>query len=136
MGELLRCPFCGGESSCGIGAMTQDGIEFYTVDCGVCGAFVDFNVTTESEAITAWNKRSSKVETNTTLAEWISVEERLPEEGTRVLVTYISAVDNKTLCSDGIAEWDETWRWSLDFSKVEVKITHWMPPPEPPKESQ
>ena len=54
------------------------------------------------------------------MAEWISVKERLPEDGKYVLA--YSADD--------------------DFMKVEARhhfgvfqITHWMPLPEPPKEA-
>ena len=62
-------------------------------------------------------------------AEWISVEERLPESLQRVLAintegdmftaVYISFVTGKNA-------------WSTSYSCLGV-VTHWMPMPEPPK---
>jgi hypothetical protein len=47
--------------------------------------------------------------------EWISVEDRLPEEGEHILVCY----------SDG---------WICDqYTPFDDGVTHWMPLPEPPK---
>ena len=65
-------------------------------------------------------------------AEWISVEERLPESLQRVLAintegdmftaVYISFVTGKNA-------------WSTSYSCLGV-VTHWMPLPEPPKTNQ
>ena len=63
--------------------------------------------------------------------EWISVKERLPESSKCVLLFSKNG---------GVAEgaWDESercfvqWRWSAK----NVKATHWMPLPEPPKADQ
>ena len=74
------------------------------------------------------------------MTEWISVTERLPGYDVPVLVTYLGYVDKKPY-SDAVAKWSletsrysEGWVWTLDEGEVEVKITHWMPLPEPPKE--
>ena len=70
---------------------------------------------------------------------WIPVSERLPDDGTPVLITYVGIYDGK-LYSDGVAIWSVEengynggWLWELDRSEVAVKTTHWMPLPEPPK---
>ena len=57
--------------------------------------------------------------------EWISVDERLPEEDMRVLVYINSERSYTKLDTDrmGDGEWV---RWDKD-------ITHWMPLPEVPK---
>lgn len=63
-------------------------------------------------------------------SEWISVKDRLPEYGGRVIV----ALDEKgtKICggldSDRIGTHGEWVRW-------QGYVTHWMPLPEPPKES-
>lgn len=61
--------------------------------------------------------------------KWISVEERLPEDGAIVL-GYMVSRDYRTI------KWkNNTQRWEgllLDYAKEFV--THWMPLPEPPKE--
>lgn len=60
--------------------------------------------------------------------EWISVEERLPEEGTRVLgydymgnVVCYFVYGTRYWFEDG---WNSAKGWG---------VTHWMPLPEPPK---
>jgi hypothetical protein len=68
-------------------------------------------------------------------AEWISVEERLPELYTSVLVYKISlnkmvnymTIDHIAEDGDGELVWngDKSWKYV---------ITHWMPLPEPPVE--
>lgn len=69
---------------------------------------------------------------------WISVEERLPETETPVLVTYI-ATDGE-IHSDGVAAllFGPYWYWwegSVEDTDQEVlvEITHWQPLSEPPK---
>lgn len=64
--------------------------------------------------------------------QWISVEDRLPDFGQRVLVVckhnYCEDDDFIDILISVIFE-DKIWRtWSG------YKVTHWMPLPEPPKE--
>ena len=60
--------------------------------------------------------------------EWISVDDRLPEDGDIVLC-YMEFGEQR------IARWDESencWAGQLiDYHKEQV--THWMPLPQPPK---
>ena len=57
------------------------------------------------------------------MSEWISVEDRLPEKNTSVLVSTDNGIVFQCLYAyDG---WD-LWEGN------EVNITHWMPLPEPP----
>ena len=64
---------------------------------------------------------------NGKLPKWISVEERLPEEETSVLICGWGYVDIGWIIDGG-------WRseYINDYSADE--ITHWMPLPEPPDE--
>ena len=60
-------------------------------------------------------------------SRWISMEEKLPEEGLSVIVH----------CSDGRVR--ESWMRNGFFRDaagrhIGIRITHWMPLPEPPKE--
>ena len=60
------------------------------------------------------------------MSEWISVEERLPEEKTRVLVSIPHS--GTKIDTDRIL--DRKWvRWNGD-------VTYWMPLPEPPEEAE
>ena len=58
-------------------------------------------------------------------SEWISVEERLPEEEARVLV-WLNIEDNYTTIDTDRILCGKWVRWN-SF------VTHWMPLPEPPK---
>ena len=62
---------------------------------------------------------------------WISVEERLPEEGVRsVCLIY---ADGYTC----VAEWSHDRRgddwWFYVSGEYDPEVTHWMPLPQPPK---
>ena len=64
---------------------------------------------------------------------WISVEERLPEEGKFVLLQYAKNAQNPTLHARNTMA---VGRYEYGMFLVEgcsVKITHWMPLPEPPE---
>lgn len=56
--------------------------------------------------------------------EWISVEERLPDNGETVLT-----VDNEGYMI--VASWYELGGWFLPVCRANP-VTHWMPMPEPP----
>lgn len=59
--------------------------------------------------------------------QWISVKDRLPEKGERVLITNGGFVCESFLATNG--EWQ---RGEVDL--FFMKPTHWQPLPEPPKE--
>ena len=70
-----------------------------------------------------------------TVQEWISVDDRLPEPFTPVLVyrksfgtlpSYIS-IDKMVLWND------DTQVWTDEIKTWKAVTTHWMPLPEPPK---
>lgn len=58
---------------------------------------------------------------------WISVNEKLPDEETRVLVALDGTFNSYTLIDTDRILNGKWVRWS-------VSVTHWMPLPEPPKE--
>lgn len=65
--------------------------------------------------------------------EWISVKDRLPEEGVLVL-RYGN--DVKKFDVDYIITFDhphEPYIWARLLVDEYLKVTHWMPLPEPPK---
>lgn len=62
--------------------------------------------------------------------EWIPVEERLPDKGKDVIVTYIG-YNTGGRFSNGTAFYDfGKWWWSINDSIVKVKIIAWMPLPK------
>lgn len=65
--------------------------------------------------------------------EWIPVKDRLPKRWERVLVTYISVL-NEFLCDDcAMINEEGNWIWCFDESLVELQIIAWMPLPKPYK---
>ena len=67
-----------------------------------------------------------------TVQEWISVKERLPQEKVDCIVYYQHAYcDNDDYWAIGMCFYDgEKFQFDPAY-----KVTHWMPLPEPPKES-
>ena len=64
------------------------------------------------------------------MAEWISVKERLPENGTRCLVVRYDYVTDTPFVD--MLWFDNSW-WNR-INSGDYAVTHWMPIPEPPKE--
>lgn len=60
--------------------------------------------------------------------EWVSVEERLPEEKQRVIVRC-----ERVGTSVGWILWGN---WMTDIGPGAGKVTHWMPLPEPPEKEE
>lgn len=72
--------------------------------------------------------------TEAKVPKWISVEERLPEAGVFVLLQYAKNAQNPTLHARNTMA---VGRYEYGMFLVEgcsVRVTHWMPLPEPPKE--
>lgn len=72
------------------------------------------------------------------MSDWISVEDRLPPEGTWVIgATCLSPrtehkkIISKELFFDGVNEHGVHWLYEGDWS---YKVTHWQPLPLPPEE--
>lgn len=72
--------------------------------------------------------RERETVTNCNGLEWISVQERLPEQFQSVL----SYRGNKVLFEVDFI--DEQGKWYSQCKYSTTKVTHWMPLPEPPKE--
>ena len=63
---------------------------------------------------------------NDATQNWISVKERLPEPGERVLYCYRGFVGEGYVSRSG--DWERAGIWTFYCP------SHWMPLPEPPKE--
>ena len=65
-----------------------------------------------------------------TVQEWVSVDDRLPEEKVNCIVHYKHAYcDNDDYWAIGICFYDGE-KFQIDWA---YKVTHWMPIPKPPK---
>lgn len=64
--------------------------------------------------------------------EWISVNDKLPENIDNVLA-YSSLAYNQN-CSVEVAFYDEDQQWKGAPTYFTNGITHWMPLPEPPQQ--
>ena len=76
------------------------------------------------------NAANILIENGVTVQEWISVNDRLPEEKVNCIVHYKHAYcDNDDYWAIGTCFYDgEKFQIGLAY-----KVTHWMPLPEPPK---
>jgi hypothetical protein len=61
--------------------------------------------------------------------QWISVKERLPEEGSGLLIVYHSYLKEV-----GTSYYDDDMWCSSPWPITCEHITHWMPLPQPPKD--
>ena len=91
-----------------------------------------------SEPVTTYAKLAIEAlekekESSVTVQEWISINDRLPEEKVNCIVHYKHAYcDNDDYWAIGICFYDgEKFRIGLAY-----KVTHWMPLPQPPKEAE
>ena len=72
-----------------------------------------------------------------TVQEWISVDDRLPDQSGEVLV-IVSGNPQKNItlnCAYELAEYDPYSGWIMGMwpEWEDAVVTHWMPLPEPPK---
>lgn len=67
------------------------------------------------------------------MSEWISVDDRLPDDGQLVLVAKNNAINIKEFNSS--SELGSFW-WDIVVGECSLlyDYSHWMPLPEPPKE--
>ena len=63
---------------------------------------------------------------------WISVEERVPERGVRVLVTLTPDSKGKREVCEAVMKYEQFFE--TDYGSYEA--THWMPLPSPPEEKE
>lgn len=84
------------------------------------------------------NKLEAELEAERKKHEWVSVNDRLPEEWEEVIACDENAVVYPQ------ARWflgrkhGEIWEWAYEagmdyWVSVDVPVTHWMPLPDPPK---
>lgn len=79
---------------------------------------------TSCRSCNARNIADHLISNGVTVKEWVSVEDRLPEENTTVIVATDNGIVFQCLYSyDGWDLWDDN----------DVNITHWQPMPQPPK---
>ena len=126
--ELKPCPFCGGKAI--ISERYCPGISnnHYWVECidkhRCCEQHNEYR--TKARAIEAWNRRK-------TMTNWISVNDKLPEEYEDVLVYVKNGNINRTWY-DGHGFRNATSKRTTWYRPESV--THWMPLPESPKEEE
>lgn len=131
MSELLSCPWCG-ESKAVEEEFWDEDRNYFAVRCDGCDAETPhFN--SMAGAVDFWNTRAD------TAPRWIPIGERLPEELTDVLVTFVRKDDLHTgyaiaYISDGY------WRFQVEHWTGDYAVTSWQPlpalPPKPASEAK
>jgi hypothetical protein len=61
--------------------------------------------------------------------EWISVKDRLPDEG--MYIMFDSDIGDESICA--VRFTGKVWRHLKEWVSGTVMVTHWMPLPAPPK---
>ena len=69
------------------------------------------------------------VKNEVTIPEWVSVDERLPEESLNSVLGWDGYRERCVFVQYYKGEW-------ILGNHESVKVTHWMPLPQPPKEAQ
>lgn len=80
------------------------------------------------ESILEW---AQTLPTLTPQNEWVSVEDRLPTPGERVIATDEQFVGEGYI--DSCCRWYRYGGFEWRFFDIERDVTHWMPLPEPPE---
>ena len=122
--EIKPCPFCGKKAE----LFERDISDFpgepedekWDIRCKTLDCYMEYggDFYDTKEGITKrWNKRPDN---------WISIKERLPEEGTWVLA-FSKTIE--VLFFDGENKHGIHWLQDGDW---DAPVTHWMPLPEPP----
>lgn len=70
---------------------------------------------------------SHLIANDVTVQEWVSVKDRLPEDGQSVLTCKNGVYDIQTYEERRNGWLCKGWFWSM------ATVTHWMPIPQPPK---
>lgn len=83
-------------------------------------------------------KESDWISDKNTSTQWVSVEDRLPEDGEKVLVFGKCRCSKVKPYTNTAYYYDASNKpyWDMGCYKQDEVITHWMPLPEPPKESE
>lgn len=107
------------------------GSGYYTTGkCGACnGSGKEFS---EDEILTEINNRyeAMKLKENT-MSQWISIEDRMPEEDIKVIIFSYGQVCWGFYSRDE-NEFYESWNPYARIYENETNATHWQPLPEPP----
>lgn len=118
-----RCPGCGKEMrlrqyNCDRGAVNA----WYACDCG-------WSAPIGNDESIAYDKAMKRYAEN----QWISVKDRLPELGQKVIAVF---QDSGGSIADQARYRDDMFDFSGWCNVQMESVTHWMPLPAPPKEGE
>lgn len=103
---------------------------YNTAHCKVCDQYGKCHVRIDAEWLYSAGYRKQ--------SEWISVEERMPEEckavlcfaGNKIVLAFMEKTED---CGEYVPVFWDLVAYDRDDTYDEVCATHWMPLPEPPK---
>lgn len=93
---------------------------------------VIFNKNPAQRRLPNWNDAVSLVGSAPVVNRWISVEDRLPNKGQNVISCIVSIDGSWKHVGCDIYFGDGKFAMIMPNEHEEMKVTHWMPLPEPP----
>lgn len=139
--ELKPCPFCGGKADIIVREHDPYCPDFgrtvkINCRCGICTHTSVYQDESDlKEVIEYWNKRTAA---DVQPVKWISVNDRLPENGDMVMCYCKTTTGEGNVHMFGcyLKEhwWLKTDRVHATLEMPQMKVMYWLPLPEPPKE--
>lgn len=133
--SVIRCPFC---------SFVELTYRTYNY-CPKCGAKMEGGITMSNYCKTCiYNEVCSLTHCDQSIAccdfvsGWISVKDRLPDDSDKIVLVIANGKFGNTTLNEAfeLACYYKDYGWVLEsYPDMEnVRVTHWMPLPEPPKE--
>lgn len=94
------------------------------------------DVCNPAECCTAWKYANRAYDAGYRKQEWISVEDRLPEESDDYIVNLHSPSGANIVTKRSYSKTRGWYGVSSDYYYLETAVTHWMPFPAPPTEKE
>ncbi len=88
----------------------------------------------EIVAFNTWHRIMDDIDSTPIIDDWISVEDRLPEDEQDYIICILAYDGTKHVTTGTYNRWYNRWIDKIGIIWVPDRVTHWRPFPEPPEE--